>query len=392
MELEIKTGTIRQLAADISNNANGLKAARTAVANVRRNCAIWSSSRQSILNSLQSIEKNLQKEEASVKKLGSSLWDIVSLYKETENNIVGAVGKNGTANTPENGAADSGAGENDTDVANTASRIWKWSDTWNMISSFGVPGGFAAAIGNLVTGEMDAGTVLSSAKFLSKTIGTAATACTKGDTTASWWKYFNGMNDATADFAGSSFGETFFSSLKKQFTKDLNFGNATEVGDKVKVATKWAGHALTVAKNGVENFQEYKNGDISAGRAVAETAVESAVDIGMGALATAGVTAAAVAMGVAAPAVAVGIGAVAVTWAANGVCKWATGGKDVGEVVADSVCNVGEAAVSVAKSGVKTVSDGAKTVAKGVGEAVNSVGNLMTSISTKWSNGIFAFT
>lgn len=362
MEFEIKTGTIRQLAADISDNANGLAAARTTVANVRKSCAIWSSSRQSILSSLRTIETNLQKEEASVKKLGSSLQDIASLYEETENNIVGAIDKNSTSN------------------------IWEWSDTWKVIGSFGTPGGVAAAIGNLATGGADAENIISSCKFLSSAIGTAATACTKGDTTASWWRYFTGMNDATVDFAGSSLGGAFTSSFKKQFS-DLNFGNATEVGDKIKVATKWAGHALTVAKNGVENFQEYKSGDISAGRAVAETVVQSAVDIGMGALATAGITAAAVAIGVGAPVAAVGVGAAFVTWAANGVCKWATGGKDVGEVVADAVCDIGEG-----KIGAKAVSDGAKTVAKGVGEAVNSVGNLITSVSTKWSKGIFAFT
>lgn len=380
MGFEVKTGTIRQLAADLSDNADGLVAARTAVANVRKNCAIWTSSRQFILKSLQTIETNLQEEEASIKTLGSSLQNIASLYEGAEKNIVGTAGTSG------NGAEGTGtAGGKDHD-------IWKWSDTWKVIASFGGLGGFVATAGNLVTGGTDAGNLLSSAKFLAKAVGATATACTKGDTAASWWKHFSGFNNATEEFAGSSFGKAFSSSLKKQFTKDLDFGSATNVGDKVKVATKWAGHALTVAKNGVENYQEYKSGDISAERAVAETAVESAVDIGMGALATAGVTAAFVAAGIAAPAVVIGVGAAGVTWAVNGVCKWATGGKDVGEVAADFVCDVGEAAVSAVKSGAKAVSDGAKTVVKGVGKAISSAGDFLTNVSTSWSKGIFAFT
>lgn len=376
MGFEVKIGTVRQLAVDISDNANELATARTAVVNVRKSCAIRTSSRQNILRALQAIEADLQEEEASIKSLGSSLLDIVSLYEGTEKNIAG------TALSSGNGT---GTGND------TASDIWKWSDTWKVIASFGGLGAFVAMLGNLVTGGTDAGNILSALKFLAKAVGATATACTKGDTAASWWKFFSGFNDATEEFAGSSFGDAFTSSLNKQFTKDLDIGNATNVGDEIKVVAKWAGHALTVAKNGVENYQEYKSGDISEWRAIVETAVESAVDIGIGALATAGITAAAVAAGIAAPAVAIGVGAVVVTWVVNGICKWLTGDKDIGEVAADAVCDIGEAAIPVVKSGLDDALDRAKTMINDIGKAISSEGDLVTSVSTRWSKGIFAF-
>ncbi len=150
-------------------------------------------------------------------------------------------------------------------------------------------------------------------------------------------------------------------SLEKQF--DLSFKKATGTADKVNVGTKWGGHVLNLLANSWENYREFQTDGISAERAVAETVVETGVDIGFGALATAGVSAAAVAAGfTAAPAFAIGAGAVLVTWAVNGICKWITGGDDLGEAVANIVCGVGEMVNSAVQNVGATVVNSLKNI------------------------------
>lgn len=111
-----------------------------------------------------------------------------------------------------------------------------------------------------------------------------------------------------------------------------------------KSVCKWAGAAISTITSGIENYKEF---DGFSGRMLGETVVETATDIGVGMVVngavSAGAAAIAVAVGAAgAPAVVVGAATVAVTWALNWGCSKLTGGKDIGEVVGDFVCDTAE--------------------------------------------------
>lgn len=147
-------------------------------------------------------------------------------------------------------------------------------------------------------------------------------------------------------------GSLFKEALKSQWDGWKPPVGSSGVEDWLKPVCKWAGAAFSTLTNGMENFQEF---DGFTGRMIGETVVETVTDVGMdiavGAAVSAGVTALAVAAGVAgAPAVVVGAVTVGAVWALNSLCSWATGGKDVGEVVADFVCDTAEKLGDAAKN------------------------------------------
>ena len=363
MEFTINVGNTQCVAGKVTGHAKSMSTVIASMESVSRRCPLSGSSRQMVLNSLNEIKAEITMESQAMATLGNSLTEIVSLYQNSENKISGKTSGNSLTN-PED--------KKNNNVS------WKWSDTWKVIGSIGTIGAGTAVIGNLITGGWNAKNVVSSIKFLTKAIGSGATAISKKGVSANWWEYLIGKNSGLSGIDTSSFKNGFLSSLKKQFTSDLNFGNAQSVADNVKIATKWAGYLLTGVANAIENYQEYKAGGISAGRAAGETAIETVVDIGVGAAATAGVTAlagvlAAAGLPLVGTAAAIGIAGVGVTWAANSICKAATGGKDIGEFVADTVYDHIVPAVS-----------------KGVGKAKQVIGNIKNAISAPWSRK-FAF-
>lgn len=242
--------------------------------------------------------------------------------------------------------------------------IATWSNLWKLVGNFGAVGGAVSGIASFITGSGSAKDNISASKYLVSALGTGVVAVSKGGSDG--LRYVAGFNNGLDKIDTSSFGKAIKSSLGKQMD-DLQFSKQSGGAGKLKTATKWAGHVLTVAANGVENYNEFKEGGISGERAVAETIVESAVDIGIGigatAVSTAAVSVIAGVLGVtAAPAVVVGLGAAAITIGANAICKWATGkfggeSKDLGEVAADFVCDVGEGAINLAKKAKNKIKD-----------------------------------
>lgn len=166
-------------------------------------------------------------------------------------------------------------------------------------------------------------------------------------------------------------GVIFKTTLAKEF-KGYSFKNATNVGSKIKVATKWAGTGLSAVTNFISNKEEQKkNPGMSNARVVLETVVETAVDVGVGALATAFVTAL---LGTVVPAVAVGAIAVGVVWAANTI------------VEADSACCWGEEnKKNLTELVSDAIIDGSTYVGKKVGSAVKGRFNEVT----KWGESLF---
>lgn len=138
-------------------------------------------------------------------------------------------------------------------------------------------------------------------------------------------------------------GEGFASYLKKAVLQEADdYVNMSSLAKGTKAVSKWAGVAVTGVANAFENYEEYKDGGISVLRAFRETAIETSVDVVLGAGATVLASAGLAAVGfVGAPALAVGAVAAFAVVGINKLFEWRTG-KDLGENVADVVCDAGD--------------------------------------------------
>ncbi|MCI8515285.1 MAG: hypothetical protein HFG75_00125 [Hungatella sp.] len=296
-----------------------------------------------VYRALDKVISSLEEEKQGIKNLETGLSDVLKAYRECENGLA----------APHQVLSDKKKKE---------FNKWTMKDTWKLIGKGGIIGAGVSAVGSIVTEGWSLKSGIAAGKSLSSMIGGISGTIAQGSK-ADWSKSLFGFNSAVTGLDTSSFGKTFTSSWGKQFGKDLSFKNATTAGGKVKVATKWAGHLLTLAGNVVDNVDEYKKrGDGNLLKLGAEIAIETGVDIAIGGASTAFVTAVLVPLGPGA--ILVGAGSVAVTWAANGLCKWVTGKfgeeKDLAEVASDVIFY---AADKVGKAG-KALGKGVKAIAK----------------------------
>jgi len=360
MNFAIDIKRVSGIEMELERERKNLEASCNIVSSVRRGNAFSGSAKQKIINALNTILREMEEEKRGFLRLEDSLAEIRQTYKMYEEKIARVEfgtsvqwGNDIIGNTIIGGGVITEIGDvvyEDTEKDS----VWSWGDTWNLISKLGIFGGVISTVGGTVTEDRH---VLEFLKGITGVIGDVASAWDKTDQI---WEYMFGLNDA---FGGeidmSSAKNAFTTSFKKNFT-DLALDTGAEVTKKVEVVCKWAGHILTVVTNGFDNYDEYqeKKGEgFSIGRAVAETTIESAADIGLGFAATAGITTIAAALGItAAPAVAVGIASAVVVWGVNGICKWATGGRDIGEVLADGVCDIAEGIGNGVKKAVEGVS------------------------------------
>lgn len=311
-----------------------------------------------VYNALGKVITRLENEKSYIQNLETGITEILKAYQDCERKLVGDI--------------ISGDAEQKDNILISGLK-WFWNNALIKTSPIGalvkLIGDGVTAVKNLVTGQWEqwiidgqGSKVLkdivsclksgnTAAGGIAGIIGNVLREAEKNNLTVTWKDFFKkdnwwGGNNVIGDMVeivdGNAVKGNFWGKFQESFAKQFDFSlpEGATTADKVKLGTKWAGYALTLISNGIDNYEEYKDGQISGGRAVAETAIETGVDIAISAAATAAVSAAAVALGAtAAPAIAVGIGAAAVTWAANGVCKWITGGKDIGEVVADAICD-----------------------------------------------------
>lgn len=177
------------------------------------------------------------------------------------------------------------------------------------------------------------------------------------------WKRLVGLNDVFSGTASkaSSWSTRFYNNfhkLKGPFESYKSGGH--------KGTCAWAGLALTVASNGISNYNEYKSGSVSAERAVAETITETAIDIGKNWLIGAAVAAGVAATVGSAPVLVVGALTVGVSMGLDYACKkitGANGGEEKGltETVSDLVLDVGSAAIEAGKKAVSGISNAIKS-------------------------------
>lgn len=252
----------------------------------------------SVYSALDRVITRLTDEKDDIKSLEAGMTDILKAYENCEKQIIGDI---------EAGRADGKKGVAEwirefTDaVTRLGEDIWKIKD---------LIGDAVIAIGDVVTQWVDEDT-LTPWNDASTIIGEAVKVIPKSPVAAKW-----------AGKLASKLGTS---------TEGLVAGTG-----KLMSAAGWI---LTGATNLIENYRELKDGEIGVGRMAAETLIETGVDM----LVLAAATYVAAHVGVAA--VAVGVAAVAITWAANWGCKMVTGkgdvskGKDIGEVMADAVCD-----------------------------------------------------
>ncbi len=171
---------------------------------------------------------------------------------------------------------------------------------------------------------------------------------------------FNDIYKGAASKAGS-WSTRFYNNFHK---KGGMLDSYTSGGAKSVFA--WTGLALSGISNGISNYKEYKSGDISGGRAVAEWALETVIDQGK-----TWVIGTAVAAGVAAtvgsaPVLLVGAATVGVTMGLEYGCKKLTGWlcgeeKGISETISDVVLDVGEAIVETKQKIISGVNDFVKS-------------------------------
>lgn len=290
------------------------------------------SSRIRIEQQLQKIIDSLTHQSGQMSSLGTTLEQILNQYTKTEQTISDNVTKKSTKtpqggeNTPQqNGADDEGI---------------DWNKELLTLFKKVLPADFAPYVTLLANGFTGSGVdskiiseFIKSASAKYKFLGNLAD---NGAKTAvmdlfGLGKYFKDGVPATAS-------ERFTAALTKELTAyKPNVGTAASAG---KTIAKWGGVVASVVGNGISNYNEYSSGDISGGRAVAETIVETGIDIGKTALITAGVAAA---IG-GAPVLAVTAVAVGVSWGADKICEMITG-KGVTELVSDGLIDGAEKAI-----------------------------------------------
>lgn len=325
-----------------------------ALRGVQNQREIRSGAYSALLSSLDRLIVRLDNDRNHLRKLSMGLSSILNQYCIHEQRVIDRI--HAPAVTDEENAVTSAEGE--PAMEETEIEIFSWEDFWKLVSEIGIAGAIISSIGGLITGGLTPISVATAFDSILKAVGGVASKIATGPG-VSWKDAILGLDNGLSGINTSSGGKAFTSSLKKQFVDDLSFGSAKTVADKVAVGVKWGGYALTGVTNLLENIEEFQGVEGAAERIISETVVETGVDIGLGAITTAGVSAGLAALGVTAPpVVVVGLASAGVVWAANGVCKWVTGGKDIGEVTADTFTAAKEVVSDAVDHTVKAVKEG----------------------------------
>ncbi|WP_455713935.1 hypothetical protein [Anaerosporobacter sp.] len=296
------------------------------------------SCRVKIEQQLQKIIENLALQGGQMSSLGTTLEQILKQYTKTEQTIADHVTKKsietsqGGNTTPhEKGVEEEGI---------------DWSKELTGLAKKILPADFAPYITLLASGftgsEVDSKIVsefIKSAASKYKFLGNLAD---NGAKTA--FMDLFGLGKYFKDGAPATTSGKFLQALSKEASSyKPDVGTAASAG---KTIAKWGGVVASVVGNGISNYNEYSSGEISSGRAVAETVVETGVDIVKGiALTAAAATVVTAAVG-SAPVLAVTAVAVGAGWVADKVCEAFTG-KGVTEFVSDGIIDGAEKAIDV---------------------------------------------
>lgn len=356
MKLEININQASGVASGLDNEKHKMKRSSTSIQNVIRQCPLSGDSKAALIRSLNNIVSEIASEYNMFEKMQSVLLSSIQMYQANEDNLADCDKKTSITWGDMDSEAGGGGGADGSGADEGYDSFWdlfKWnrSDLAKLIGTFGAIGSMGAMWLELGGTEVDGRYIVKGLNGIAKLVGKGASIAGGHGTKAVWFQQLTGLGCELTDIDTSSVGRAVSSSWAKQFGKDLKM-TGVKTADKVKAGANWFRHFLTVALNGVENYEEF-NGDLSNPRFWGETAIESGVDIAVGAgakaLSTGIMAALAGAVPVLAPVllnpVTIDIGAAVMTKGANALCKWATGvlsdeQKDLGEFVADSIYDI----------------------------------------------------
>ena len=355
-EYKVNTVQLQNYAAQISALQSNLDAVALKLGGMQLGSVLRIKASTALVGKITDCKWAAVNQSNNLGKLARGLEDVAELYANCEK----ALSDPKTQAQADAIAAENAPGFWDQFIDHTPS----WQNLLKWLGSKCAPLAGLSAIFSFREG--DAMGIANGIKTLCSAVGTtckAVTAVNGGGWSLDLMKFF-GFAKQDVDGLSNSWNK---------WVDSMKFGENASGWEKGAVVAKWAGYALTAVVNGIDNYNEYQE-DVSmtVGRAVGETIVESAVDIGLSI--GAGVLIAA-ALPATAPAILVGAAAAGVVWVGNEVCEWITGGRDLGEVAADFVCDSVEAVGNA-------VSNVADAVADGVSTAWNGICN--------WAGGLFA--
>lgn len=332
---------LQSQSAIIQKTGKNLKGMGTTVASVKSNLN-YMGRYGNVIRALNSISDELQIEANSIQSMGDTLQGVSAVYKNTEQELLG---KSSVISVVEKAS----------DVQGIIEAFdWKFDKLlWKSVGKFGVVGTAVAAFGEMCTGGVSYKTLLGGG---SKAVGIFGDLAKNAYSEKPDYRKVlfgnaekGGAVKSLKDWADKNGTvitgkESMFSANIKKQLSEYSLKNCKNVGEKIKVGTKWAGVAFSGITNGISNYKEYQEKGITAERAVAETITETALDIGIGMVATAGATAL---LGASAPAVVVGVAAAGAVWAVDAATRFLTNkyaGEEKGftEFVSDTVLDFGE--------------------------------------------------
>lgn len=289
-----------------------------------------------ITRTLGNLTDSLAQQRNKIDKMSKVLENVADTYQKTEKELANvSTNKENTKEEPISQTVE------DNEFIKKIRELLK-----KELGNIGTTGNLLSSILNIFGKGLNYTTGLGLGKSVVKAVGGFVETLWKED--KNWMQYLFGKWGKGSAVSGLADTSTKWSTIKSSLSKewDSYFPKAVKTaGDKVKLATKWAGTALSAITNGVKNYEEF--GTVKNTRFWEETIMETVVDIGIGALATAGATAL---LGASASAIAVGAVSVvaiwAVDWAVSAVTETVTG-ESIGltEIVSDTILNAKDAYV-----------------------------------------------
>lgn len=363
-EFKVKIQGLRITANEEESMQRQMEAICNQILDHKNNICFQSGATESIKQRLNSISNTISQERQTLRKMKETLNTVADKYEKTENTICKVSADNKVT-------------------------AWEKLITQNWVSGLGKDSG--KTVLDILTEMGDVGKIGSLPVEVLKILidGDGLTAKDIGALIKGTGNSILGVFDAVKDYKDGALDKLWGLHKFETIVTDSQAGwlaNASKsfkdtLFDQFKVmekgkfdGAKAAGWALSLVANGFSNYEEYQDGGISKGRAVAETISETLIDIGKGALITAGVAAGLATIGVSAPAVVVAGAGVAISAAADFICKKVTGAltgeeKGLTETVSDFVLD--------------TVSD----IGKKVGNVFSSAKDAICSWGENWRFG-----
>lgn len=361
--ISVRWDSLDALSSELNQVKSQLDGYRSNIQSIRQKLPTTIRIQTNVNSNLSNLDVRIRMLNRKLNSLSAGLKDAAATYRSTEDYLCGR-----TSQPP---------AELEDDP------WWKQQKIWKIFKGAGIAGGFTTTLLDTIFGSDP--WYLKTANWTKLGLGIAkeAITVTSKDSTTTWAQALFGLVDTAEKFDRNK--SIFSQSISDQLGKYTGNGSTAST---LGAIAKWGGLAISLVSNSLKNYDEYKRGDITGGRAVAETIGETAVDFGTDLLLTAGITAGLVAVCGGAPAIVVAGGVVLVKWGLDAVTEHFFG-KSFTETVSDAVLDAGEWIADKAGDVIDTVSQGVNDLVDGVsdciGGAVDAVKDTGRWIGSLWS-------